>query len=123
MIRVCVSALERGAKRLLEANGQALGGLALQAAEHLVRGATERTPVDTGRLKGAWRVSQTGPLSALVENPVHYASFVEFGRRNRFGGGFVPGQRFLARAMEETREEIPQIVQAQLQAVLKEVFR
>ena len=123
MIRVHVSGLKRGARQLHGAKGRVLGGLALQIAEHLAEGASARSPVDTGRLKAAWRASETGELKALVENPTHYASFVEFGRRNRFGGRFVPGQRFMTEAIEETKEELPQIAKAHLQKVLGEVFR
>ena len=123
MIRVHGSALKQGAKRLYGAAEGALDGLALQVAEHLAEGAIKRSPVDSGRLKAAWRASQTEKHAALVENPTPYASFVEFGRRNRFGGRFVPGQRFLAAAIEETEEEMPQIVTAHLQKALEEVFR
>ena len=123
MIRVHVSALQQGARRLYGARGRALDGLALRVAEHMLEGAIERSPVDTGKLKAAWRVSETGNLKALVENPTRYASFVEFGRRNRFGGRFVPGQRFMTGAMEETKEHLPKIVKAHLQVVLEGVFR
>ena len=123
MIRVDVSALNRSAERLLGTAGNALEGLALKAAEHLAEEARERTPVDTGKLKAQWSALQTGKLSATAVNPVHYASFVEFGRRNRFGGRFVPGQRFMATAMEETNEQMPRMAKEQLQAALEEVFR
>ena len=123
MIRVDVSALDRSAKRLYGAADSALEGLALKAAEQLLQGAKERTPVDGGRLKAGWSVLQTGRHEALVTNPVHYASFVEFGRRNRFGGRFVPGQRFMTAAVEETEEKMPQIMGEHLQRVLEEVFR
>ena len=123
MIRVNASALQGSARRLYGAAQGALDELALQAAEHLKQGAKERTPVDTGKMKAAWRISQTGRLSALVENPTRYASFVEFGRRNRFGGRFVPGQRFMTKAVEETEEEMPRMVKAHLQTLLKGVFQ
>ena len=123
MIRVEISGIKKSAKRLYGAAGGVIEGLAHKAAEHLVEGAKERTPVDTGKLKSAWTVSQIGRHKVLVENPVHYASFVEFGRRNRFGGRFVPGQRFMTAAVEETEEQMPQIVEVHLQRVLGEVFR
>ena len=123
MIRVDVSALKRSAVRLFGATGSALEGLALKTAEHLVQEARERTPVDTGKLKAEWTALQVGRLSAAAVNPVRYASFVEFGRRNRFGGRFVPGQRFMTAAMDETKEQMLRIVKEHVQDVLEEVFR
>jgi len=117
MIRVDVSALERSAGRLRKAvAGAALGGLALKAAEHLAQGARERTPVDTGRLRAGWTAVQTGVLSAAAENPVQYASFVEFDTRHWISRNIVPGQLFLRRAMAETEAAMPGMVKAQLKA-------
>ena len=123
MIRVEVSALKRSAGELNRARGGILYGLALEAAGHLAEGARALSPVDTGKLKASWTVSEAGRLQARAVNPVEYASFVEFGRRNRFGGRFVPGQRFMTRAMEETRARMPKMVKAHLLRAWKGVFR
>jgi len=102
---------------------RALGDLPLRAAEHLEREATERTPVDTGRMRGSWLAFETGPTSAVVKNPVRYASFVEFDTRHWISGKVVPGQRFLGRAIAETEEILPEMAEAHLRGVLEEVFR
>jgi len=91
MIRVDVAALCGSAGRLRQVAGRALGGLALAAAEHLAEEARERTPVDSGRLRASWSARETGPLSAVAKNSVHYASFVEFDTRHWRSGNIVPG--------------------------------
>jgi len=123
MIRVDVSALDRSVKRVRQIGDRALDGLAHEVAVYLAQEATERTPVDTGALRASWMYSQTGRHSARVENPVRYASFVEFGRRNRGGGAFVPGQKFMTGAIVETEEAVPQMVEGRLRDVVGGVFR
>ena len=122
MIRIDTSALCRSAKRLQRSTDKVLGGLALKAAEHLARYAAERTPVDTGRLRAGWMAAQTGPLSAVAENPVEYASFVEFDTRHWISGNIVPGQLFMRRAMEETEAALPGMVEEQLQEAIGGYF-
>ena len=122
MIRMNSSALCRSAKRLRRSSDQVLDGLALKAAERLVREATERTPVDTGRLRAGWTAAQTGPHAALVKNSVEYASFVEFDTRHWISGNIVPGQLFMRRAMEETEAALPGMVEERLQEAIGEVF-
>ena len=122
MIRVDVAALEKSAMRLRREVGAALNGLAFRAAAHVAEEATVRTPVDTGRLKGNWSAVERGPLSAEVRNPVHYASFVEFDTRHWISGNIVPGQRFLARAVEETEEALPDMVEERLREVIERCF-
>ena len=56
-----------------------------------------------------------------VINPVHYASYVEFGHRTR-GGGWVPGQYFLTMAEKEIREHSPEWISAKLDKELRKVF-
>lgn len=58
------------------------------------------TPVDTGRLRNAWELSQVfrkgDELYIVLFNPVEYASFVEDGhmQRNRFVPGSFLGGKF-----------------------------
>ena len=115
MIRVDTRVLDTVARRIHQKAGTALDGLALETAKHLAREATERTPADTGVLKANWVAIPTGPLTARTKNPTRYASFVEFGRRNRGGGAFVPGQKFMTTAIAETESELGQIAAAHLQ--------
>ncbi|MCL2828364.1 MAG: HK97 gp10 family phage protein [Oscillospiraceae bacterium] len=122
MIRVDISALNRSVKRLRGAADGALCGFAGEMGRHLAKEAAERTPVDTGKMRAAWIVAETDRLTAAVQNPVRYASFVEFGRRNRGGGAFVPGQKFMTTAIVKTELVMPQLVVDRLQRVLGGVF-
>ena len=118
MITVDVSGLKQSALRLRQAAGNALAGLALQAAEHLAEEARLRTPMDTGALRANWSAAETGPLSAEAGNQVQYASFVEFDTRHWISGNIVPGQRFMRDAMEETEEALPEMVEARLEELI-----
>lgn len=57
-----------------------------------------------------------------VINPVHYASYVEFGHRTRGGKGWVEGQYFLTVAENEIREHAPEWISAKLDKELRKVF-
>ena len=58
-----------------------------------------------------------------IINPVHYASYVEFGHRTRGGQGWVSGQYFLTISEEELRRLAPRLIERKLQQCLMEVFR
>lgn len=100
----------------------------------LRRGWTARTEAEAmaGRGEGtggakayanALPVSRQGSAYTVeVINPVHYASYVEFGHRKR-GGGWVPGQYFLTISEEELRTLAPRVIEQKLQRYLREVFR
>lgn len=47
---------------------------------------TDKTPVDTGALKGDWNI-EVDVLRGLLFNDIEYAANVEFGHRVRGGGG------------------------------------
>lgn len=119
MMRVRVGGVKKLGKMMRFGARTALDGLAYDIATHLVEEARERTPIDTGNMKANWEAVETGRLTALAENPTHYASFVEFGRRNRFGGRFVPGQKFMTQAIAETEEKLEEIVQTHIAERMK----
>jgi len=114
MMRVDTAALEKAARCIRKNAGAALNGLALETAKYLACEATARTPVDTGLMKKSWVAAATGNLTAVAKNPTRYASFVEFGRRNRGGGAFLPGQKFMTTAIAETEQAMPEIAAAHL---------
>ena len=57
-----------------------------------------------------------------VINPVHYASYVEFGHRTPNGKGWVPGHYFLTLSEQELRGLAPAIIEEKLERLLREVF-
>lgn len=57
-----------------------------------------------------------------VINPVHYASYVEFGHRTR-GGGWVAGQYFLTLSEKDLERVAPAVIEKKLEKKLKEVFK
>lgn len=100
----------------------------------LRRGWTARTEAEAMAGRGAGTGGSKAYANALpvshqgqtytveIINPVHYASYVEFGHRKR-GGGWVPGQYFLTISEEELRSLAPRVVEQKLQRYLREVFR
>lgn len=66
--------------------------------------ASDRTPVDTGYLKGAWSISkvykQGDSYIAEIVNVAPYATFVNYGHRTT-NGGFVQGRHFLQYAISD----------------------
>jgi len=103
MIRVDTSQITQTAKQIRKHAPKALAGLAKKTAEHLAEEARVRTPIDTGAMKASWETQETGHLTAITQNPTHYASFVEFGTR------FMEARKFMTTAIAETEEVLPKI--------------
>lgn len=57
-----------------------------------------------------------------VINPVHYASYVEFGHRTAGGGGWVAGQYFLTLSERDLERVAPSVIEKKLEALLREAF-
>ena len=68
------------------------------------------------------RIYSYGVEFIEVINPVHYASYVEFGHRTPSGKGWVPGQYFLTLSEQELRALAPGIIEKKLERLLREVF-
>lgn len=66
---------------------------------------------------------QGGSYVVEVINPVHYASYVEFGHRTPSGKGWVAGQYFLTLSEQDLRALAPTLIEKKLEALLREVFR
>lgn len=66
---------------------------------------------------------QGGNYVVEVINPVHYASYVEFGHRTPGGKGWVAGQYFLTLSEQDLRALAPALIGKKLEALLREVFR
>lgn len=97
----------------------------------LRRGWTARTEQEAA---GGGKVDPTAYANALpvfkrgrtfyieVINPVHYASYVEFGHRTRGGGGWVAGQYFLTLSEKDLERLAPTVIEKKLEALLREAF-
>ena len=110
---------------------------AKELAARLLALVIKRTPVDTGYLRRGWTGGKSASAKAfadgltvehsgdtytiIVENPVEYASYVEYGHRTR-GGGWVPGQFFLTLSEQDLESMMPAVLQKKLEAFLQEVF-
>lgn len=57
-----------------------------------------------------------------VINPVHYASYVEFGHR-RTNGGWTAGQYFLTLAEKQLEGRAPTIIEKELEKKLRDIFK
>lgn len=67
----------------------------------------EKTPVDTGLLRGNWKRSRVAQGKTEVFNNTEYANHVEYGHRTR-SGGYVKGQKMLHRAVLEFSKTYPE---------------
>ena len=85
----------------------------IQGAMRTTGKAAERTPVDTGRLKGSWWFTQPTKISGGYEikilNRTEYASYVEFGHLLK-SGKFYPPRFMLKKSINELEDELPAII-------------
>ena len=99
----------------------------------LRRGWTAKTEEEaaSGSGKGADAVAYANALPITksgnvyeieIINPVHYASYVEFGHRTRGGDGWVQGRFMLTLSEKEVQRQSAKVVEAKLQKYLGEVF-
>lgn len=91
---------------------------------------TEQEAASRGGDSNAETYAQALPIKKqgsnyLVEviNPVHYASYVEFGHRTPGGKGWVAGRYFLTLSEQDLRALAPALIEKKLEALLREVFR
>lgn len=89
----------------------------IEALEEIVareiRMVKKGTPVDTGTLRNAWRITDIrkagNSFEVSVYNNMDYADYVEFGHRTRDHKNWVPGKFMLIvseRQIEKVMEEI-----------------
>lgn len=96
-------------------------------AQRLITLTKQKTPVDTGHLRRNWAmgtVEKAGNTYIVtVSNNVEYASFVEEGHRNKTHTGWIPGKHMLTISEYELQDMAPRILQRNIKAFLREVFR
>ena len=90
--------------------GEAAGGQGHPTAEQ-ARAYAEALPI----------TKQGSTYVVEVINPVHYASYVEFGHRTP-GGGWKEGQYFLTISEQELRGQAPAIIEDKLKKLLRGAF-
>ena len=89
---------------------------------------TEQEAASRGGSNNAKEYAEALPISKqgstyVVEviNPVHYASYVEFGHRTP-GGGWKEGKYFLTISEQQLRGQAPAIIEEKLKKLLRGAF-
>ena len=85
----------------------------------------EKTPVDTGTLRNRWVIKSNhkgDEYIVYIQNPMEYASYVEYGHRTRGGKGWVKGAYMLTISMAEIKSKSIELLQKYIEKYLKELF-
>lgn len=87
--------LDKALEKLEKSSGHKVNSFAAQMGENLIGRAANLTPVDTGRLKGAWARTRPAEGRVTVYNNTEYAAHVEWGHRIfvKKNGKWVPTKR------------------------------
>lgn len=109
--------------------------VAKELAARLLAKVIKRTPVGQyppesgimgGTLRRGWtaeQITKTGNTYQIeIINPVHYASYVEYGHRTRDHKGWVEGRFMLTISEQELQQQAPAIIEKKLEQQLKELF-
>lgn len=117
-IKITVDGCEELAAALRKASEVRFHGAAKIAAKNIYnRAVNDSTPVRSGELRGSAGMDVEGEDKAIMGYHKHYAPHVEFGHRTR-GGGYVQGQHFLQRNVEQEREAFKKLLADELKKVL-----
>jgi len=111
--------LEQQLSRMIEQEYPAeFRQMVIQIAYELQGKVKEKTPKRTGRLQDSWKVGKIqnhgGEYTIEVYTNVDYAEPVEYGRRTRGGGGFVPGKHMMELSLQEVADRLPGYLQGWL---------
>lgn len=97
----------------------------LELANRVLRRTKQKTPVDTGTLRGNWFVGEVvrhgDCLEVEIYNPTEYAEFVEYGHRQEVGRyvpaigkrlkqSYVQGQYMLTLSVKEVEALAPALI-------------
>lgn len=124
----CISAAKELAARLL--------------AKVIKRTPVGQYPAGSGKIGGTLRRGWTGGTSGsgsayarnlpigksgntyevVIKNPVHYASYVEFGHRTANHSGWVDGRFMMTKSEIELEAQMPGLLEKKLNRFLKEQF-
>lgn len=79
--------------------------------------------IDAAAYARSLPITKSGDMIQIeIINPVHYASYVEFGHRTRNHKGWVKGRFMLTISTQELEVQAPAILEKKLYLFLKEVF-
>lgn len=78
-----------GIKDFADAVGASVEDIAAKIAMDAYAGVVQRTPVDTGRARGAWTIEQDGPADWTIANNVEYIQALENGHSQQAPTGMV----------------------------------
>lgn len=88
----------------------------------LRRGWGAKTAATAAAYVQSLQVKKSGTVYEIeIINPVHYASYVEFGHRTP-SGGWVEGRYMLTISEEKLRAIAPKVLEKKLQNYLEEIF-
>lgn len=100
---------------------------AMQLALRLIALTKDKTPTVTGNLRRSWAmgtVEKSGnQYIVTVLNNAEYATFVEYGHRNKYHTGWVPGKYMLTRSESEIKGQAPAVLARNMENFLREVFQ
>lgn len=109
--------------------------VAKELAARLLAKVIKRTPVGQyppksglmgGTLRRGWTAEQITKIGNMYQieiiNPVHYASYVEYGHRTRDHKGWVEGRFMLTISEQELNEQAPAILEKKLEKILGGLF-
>lgn len=92
-------------------------------------GGTLRRGWTGGKEQNAFAYAATLPVSLggleytiVVKNPVHYASYIEFGHRLRGGKGFWKGDFMMRKAQIKVEANLPKLIEQQMASFIKGIF-
>lgn len=140
MIEVDVGSL-RGFEEQIQSLGKDMDWffkrILTRLANQLGHNIVNNTPVDTGELRHSWFITDIvkngDTYEVYIVNNKEYASYVEYGHRQEVGRyvpvlgkrlkkGWIKGQRFMTKSVEEFETIVDDIVREEVEARLKEVL-
>ena len=117
-VKITVEGCEELVAALKRVSEARFHGAAKIAAQNIYnRAVNGGTPVRSGELRRSAGVDVQGEDKAVMGYGIHYAPHVEFGHRTR-GGGYVQGQHFLQRNVEQEMEAFKRLLADELKKVL-----
>lgn len=98
----------------------------LEMAYRAERKVKKRTPVDSGELRRNWRVGrvirQGSSYVVEIYNNTEYASFVEYGHRNRDKTEWIEGRFMMTISMKQIERELPFYLERRQAELLNQIM-